>query len=283
MQKQTRLRHSEGPRAVAAHVDSNGGQPLPLSRAEILDLQIKIDALTDNQLDRLFAFLQPDLGATGAEEDVRLDIEELSPTRQRALKQFVSKEIAAGPAPTGASMVERLLELELVGAPVGCAEASKGQPALPTAPRGRQPTTRSPPRASPPALMSPEFPEVKLAAASPRSKEPAACVVKKEPAGDDCQRSRPGDMRPPVMSSTRLAQQVAPRIADSPEEWMMPELALPTAFLRGSCANGKPFSVAGTASAPPVQPAPAVSECESEAHEEDSMLAHCADVLGMLA
>eukprot|EP00927_Polykrikos_kofoidii_P042984 TRINITY_DN37046_c0_g1_i2.p1 TRINITY_DN37046_c0_g1~~TRINITY_DN37046_c0_g1_i2.p1 ORF type:complete len:563 (+),score=88.93 TRINITY_DN37046_c0_g1_i2:71-1759(+) len=63
-----------------------------ISMEEKRALQRMMDALTDEQLDRILDFLEPELG--GADDDeIQLNIDRLTPERQRALVKVVENEI----------------------------------------------------------------------------------------------------------------------------------------------------------------------------------------------
>lgn len=68
-------------------------------------LQIKIDRLDEDQLDRVLAFLEKDLCAADDSQEVQLDLDALPPARQRALVEMVDIELAKGdgafPEPPG--------------------------------------------------------------------------------------------------------------------------------------------------------------------------------------
>eukprot|EP00401_Gymnodinium_catenatum_P062023 CAMPEP_0117490852 /NCGR_PEP_ID=MMETSP0784-20121206/17761_1 /TAXON_ID=39447 /ORGANISM="" /LENGTH=664 /DNA_ID=CAMNT_0005285617 /DNA_START=52 /DNA_END=2046 /DNA_ORIENTATION=+ len=68
-----------------------------------MQLQEKLDALDDDQLERVLAFLEPDIGS-GADEEVQLDVDNLSAERQWALLKMVDAELA------GTAAKEKLAE-----------------------------------------------------------------------------------------------------------------------------------------------------------------------------
>lgn len=69
--------------------------PAVLTKEEKTQLQIKIDRLNDEQLDKVFEFLAPDLGDGSNGDDVQLDLDTLPAHRQHALVKVVDAELAA--------------------------------------------------------------------------------------------------------------------------------------------------------------------------------------------
>lgn len=67
-----------------------------LSREQKADLQRKIDALDDDHFDQVLAFLEPELGKPG-DDDIRLDLDTLSPERLHALVEMVKGGLPQGP------------------------------------------------------------------------------------------------------------------------------------------------------------------------------------------
>jgi hypothetical protein len=65
----------------------------PLSDEEKQDLQVMVEKLEGDQLEQIFDFLAPELDLTDDEEEVSLDPDMLSPTRQRALFKLVERAL----------------------------------------------------------------------------------------------------------------------------------------------------------------------------------------------
>lgn len=69
--------------------------PAVLTKEEKTQLQMKIDRLNDEQLDKVFEFLAPDLGDGSNGDDVQLDLDTLPAHRQHALVKVVDAELAS--------------------------------------------------------------------------------------------------------------------------------------------------------------------------------------------
>jgi len=134
-----------------------------LTQKEKNELQLKIDRLDDQQLDRVIEFLTPDLGTGSDGGEVQLDLDTLPPHRQRALVEVINAELKARATPTGHSQPEVVI-------------ASKGSPLFPAVEPG----------ATPLALATPLAQD----AATPRSEtanaDPAISAAKRQLAWEAC-------------------------------------------------------------------------------------------------
>lgn len=76
--------------------DNKSGRDRMLSQQEKLRLQEKIDTLDDDQLEHVLEFLEPDLHDNSSDggQDIELDFDKLSCSRQHELVKFVDAEIA---------------------------------------------------------------------------------------------------------------------------------------------------------------------------------------------
>eukprot|EP00931_Biecheleriopsis_adriatica_P086668 TRINITY_DN61281_c0_g1_i1.p1 TRINITY_DN61281_c0_g1~~TRINITY_DN61281_c0_g1_i1.p1 ORF type:complete len:554 (+),score=142.50 TRINITY_DN61281_c0_g1_i1:144-1664(+) len=241
-----------------------------LTGQEKAELQEKIDALSDDQLDRVIEFLQPDLG-NGDSDDVSLDLDTLPAERQRALIKIVDEERARAAGAAGQGMKSPNLPTVDPGA-----TPRPGEGSVPATPRSEQ-------AAAPPSRNGGE---VGLEASQAKRQHAwEVCVareVQRQSQLREVREAASGSNSTP--GATPVGGDPVP--AEPPSG--MPELTLPPAA-SGPEAPAQQGSLEASAADASQAPAPRQEQQEAEAAAEsapsgtgDSMLDSCKDVLAMV-